>query len=244
MSPQQCREALATYYPDSLVPERAKQVLSALKKYEPQCRGSGYLELLKANAYLVVGDVPEAKRWVAAGLAVPDFDQTPLYEVQFGINVRLQRNADNLALAEQLIAKQPDDAIGYYLKGKYFAKIGDARDAIENLERSKAMGDENAKYSADKLLIPAYWELNRIPDVAATFDDAERVKPHLIYGDWELSRLGAISHFLAGDKERAGAILQRQLELHPETRSDKFVSQLISDLAKEGVMITPSVRTN
>jgi tetratricopeptide (TPR) repeat protein len=223
MSSQQCKNAI----------EVIKGAASQLRGLEAHCKGSGYFELASADEALRRGDLVAARGWVESGVKVADFDVLPFYELEFSINEASKEPEKNKRLAEMLMQRHPDAAAGYFLLGKYYGLSGSASEAIPHLEKAKTLRGEVAVYGANKLLVSAYWDVDRLADAAIAFDDAERAY-HQIYNDWSLTNMAAASHFLSGNKDRAKAILREQLTLHPECASDKHVRQLATDVGLEG----------
>lgn len=223
MSKEECKEAVAA----------ASGATEQLRKLAGACNGSGYFELASATDAMSRGDLVDAREWVDAGLKAADFDVMPFYEIEFAINVANKTPEENEQLAEAFVQAHPESAAGYLLLGKYHAASGDLAAAIRSLEKAKALKGEIAIYGANKLFVSAYWDANRLTDAANAFDEAEQAYPQ-VYNDWSLTQIAAASHFLSGNAVRARSILERQLQLHPESASDKYVRKLATDLAANG----------
>ena len=221
MSAEECKVAIASG-------------TTPLVELKQPCQGSGYFELMMATEELNRGDLQSARQWVDAGLKADKVDAMPFYEIEFSVNVAAKTPELNRRMAEKFIEDHPEDAAGHLLMGKYFAVSGDLTESIRHLEQAAALRGEVAAYGANKLLVSGYWDADRLADGAAAFDRAEAFLPEAIYNDWTLTKMASASHFLSGNPARAQAILQHQLERHPESSEDKHVHALVRDLGKAG----------
>lgn len=203
--------------------------ISATKKLEKDCLGTGNFEASLSDFYITTGKFSLARKYIELGLKVEDSDKTVFYESLYEINAKESLDGDNEALARDLIAR--NDPIGRLLLGKYLAAEGSIPDAIQNLELARKSGLPELSYASDRLLVVLYWVTKDYAGVVRAFDNADKYSEAYIYRDIDEPKFAAIANYLVGDAVRSKAILDKLLVAHPQAATDRHVEMLKRDLS-------------
>lgn len=121
-----------------------------------------------------------------------------------------KRYAEGLAVCEEWIAADTDDADAWHLRGYCKVRLGDTQAGVEDYTRAIALRPEYALAYNNRGV--ARRTLQQAAAAVADFDNAIRLAPN--YAMAYINRGGA--YFASGDIERALADMTKGIELEPE----------------------------
>jgi tetratricopeptide (TPR) repeat protein len=126
---------------------RLNEIEKAVEKYDQAILLGSTRPLCYAQATTFafqLGKSDQAEKYVLKGIElIPEYDY--FYILYSEILGTSERYVKAIEMAKKYTERQPKDAIGYIMIGKYYEAIGDANNACINFEKAKDLGNSEGR---------------------------------------------------------------------------------------------------
>ncbi len=223
MNKELCREEMVVFL-ENMSTRNVAEILNMKNK----CGKQQVYYYALSSAYYLEFNYPEAITAARAGLEIDSEFNSSLYYFIFNSEVKLNDYQAARNVAEEASQKLPESDIGFFLLGIMSSLDKNYPVAIQYLE--KVFSEESA-YEAKQYLTIAYYNINQFNKSVVSFENGARLN-NAIYLDKQAVLSASASYYEIGNKQAALDVLNRHVELVPESRSHPMIIKMYEILTQ------------
>lgn len=221
MNTEVCYKVVQSYM-DKIDTDLRRANANDFLKYRDQCEGSGIYEVSLASIYFVHGDNQNAIAMAKQGLALEDSDKDALTHVLVSAAIAAKNFEEARKAAQTLLEADNNSRMGNLLLAKYFNVTGQFSESILRAENAVAMGGNDEAYA---ILITAYYNSNQFEEAVKSYEAGLQAHQNM-QSNIDAVLAASASYYEVGNKQASLDVLNRHVELVPESKEHPLVIKM------------------
>ena len=227
MNTEACYIAMQNYF-NEIGGDLRRSNASNLLAYAEKCEGSGIYEVTLASVYFAHNDMSNAIATAHKGLMLSDSDKDTITHVLVRAELAVGNYEGARTAAEKLFESDSNSSMGNLLLAKYFNAVDKYSEAISRSKNAIATGGGQEAYG---VLVTAYYNNNQFEESVRSYVSGLATHRELA-SNLDAVLAASASYYEIGNKQAARDVLDRHIELVPESSSHPLVIKMYEILAQ------------
>jgi len=218
-----CREKLF-----HVIANTENNKISAITEMKDECGEQQVYSYALANTYFKNEKYVQAVEAARNGLKIDNEFNPNLYYVIFHSKFQLNDFQAAKNVAEEALHSMPKNDIGFFLLGTFAMHEENYIASIQNLEK---VFSEESVFEAKQHLTIAYYNTNQFKEATIAFENGARLND-VTYLNRQAVLAASASYYEIDNKQAALDVLNRHVELVPESRAHPLVIKMYEILTQ------------